>query len=158
MTKRSSTKPPPRDWVFFTDRDLGNTIPDALRQAGYHVERHDDHFSPTTTDEEWLPIVAERGWVALSHNKKIRAIAAERDAAMRAGLALFFLIGKMPHPDLAKNLVATLPRIIRFREKHEPPFIARVHRPELKFPLGSRPGTVEMALTRAQWERELDAD
>lgn len=98
-----------------------------------------------------MPFVAKNGWIALSHNKKIRRVAIQRDIAMRAGLALFFLIGKDHHPDLAKNLVATLPRIIQFREKHPAPFIAHITRPDAKFPLGSRPGNVDMVLTKEQW-------
>lgn len=73
---------------------------------------------------------------------------------MRGGLALFFLIGKR-HQDLVRNLVVTMPRIIAFREKNNPPFIAKVHRPPAKFPLGSRPGIVEMALTEAEWLKML---
>jgi hypothetical protein len=103
----------------------------------------------------WLPEVAKRGWIALSHNKGIRRVREERDAAMRAGLALFFLIGKK-YEDLIVNVVATAPRIIRFREKHAPPFIAHIRRPPAKFRVGSRPGDVEMALTREQWEASRD--
>jgi hypothetical protein len=120
--------------------------------AGFAVERSATHFpDPTTPDEVWLPEVARRGWIALTHDKRILRVKLERDAAMNAGLALFALIGNMRHGDLAKNLVATVPRIIRFREKHEPPFIARVHRCEAKFVVGSRPGSVEMALTKPDW-------
>lgn len=126
--------------------------------AGYSVERHDKHFPDNKTpDEVWLPVVASHGWLALTRDKGIRRIHVERDAAMRAGLALFVLTGKLPHPELAKNLVATAPRIIRFREKHEPPFIARVFRPVAKYPVGSRPGTVEMALSEAEWTALLKA-
>ena len=152
MTKRSSTKQPPKNWVFFTDRDLGNAVPDAIDAAGYTVERHEIHFPDSSTpDEVWLPFVANKGWVALTHDKRIRRVKIERDAAMNAGVALFFLIGNMPHRDLAKNLVATIPRIIHFREKHDVPFIARVHRCEAKFVVGTRPGTVDMALTKPDW-------
>ncbi len=118
--------------------------------------RHDDYFQEQNTqDTEWMPAVASEGWIALSHNKRIGTIAIEKDVAMRAGLALFFLIGKMKHEDLASNLVVTIPRIIRFREKYDPPFIAKVHRPDAKFILGSRPGSVEMYLTESQWRASL---
>ena len=155
MTKPSATKPPRRSWTFFTDRDLGNAIPNALLEAGYNVVRHDEIFGPRTRDEEWLPVVAARGWLALSHNKRIRRVSIERDAAMRSGLALFLLIGKMPHAELAKNLLATAPQIIEFRERHEPPFIARIARPESKFAVGSRAGIVEMVLTESEWRLQL---
>lgn len=127
-------------------------MPNALRKAGYPVEIHDDHFPNSHThDEVWLPEVAARGWIALSHNKGIRRVDKERDAAMRGGLALFFLIGKR-HEDLVTNVVATADRIIRFREKHTPPFIAHVTRPPTKFAVGSRPGDVKMMLTKDQWK------
>jgi hypothetical protein len=80
----------------------------------------------------------------------MRRVAFQRDIAMRSGLALFFLIGKN-HDDFMRNLIVTLPRIIGFREKHEPPFIAHITRPETKFPVGSRPGKVDMVLTKEQW-------
>lgn len=82
---------------------------------------------------------------------RIRRVSVQRDIAMRAGLALFFLIGKDHHGELAKNLVATLPRIIRFREKHPAPFIAHITRPDAKFAIGSHPGNVDMVLTKEQW-------
>jgi hypothetical protein len=152
LTKRSSTKQPPKNWVFFTDRDLGNAIPDSLEAAGHAVERAETHFVDTKTrDEVWLPHVAAQGWLALTHDKKILRVKIERDAAMNSGLALFLLIGSMPHADLAKNLIATIPQILRFRVKHDPPFIARVHRCAAKFSVGTKPGIVEMALTKAQW-------
>ncbi|MGI8496250.1 MAG: hypothetical protein ACR2OG_01525 [Gemmatimonadaceae bacterium] len=81
----------------------------------------------------------------------------ERDAAMRGGLALFMLIGKA-HDQLQRNLIVTMPRIIRFREQNKPPFIAHVTRPEAKIPVGSRPGNVQMKLTVEQWRAVLDEE
>jgi hypothetical protein len=74
---------------------------------------------------------------------------------MHAGLALFFLIGNCGHDELVRNLIVTVPRIIRFREKNDPPFIAHVTRPESKYETGSRPGNVTMFLTKAQWLEQL---
>ena len=122
------------------------------------MECHDDYFPDTRTqDVVWLPEVASRGWIALSHNKAIRHVESERDAAMRAGLALFFVIGKR-HEDYKKNLIVTMPLIVAFREKHQPPFIAKIHRPKTQFPVGSRPGRVEMDLTKEQWLAMIDEE
>jgi hypothetical protein len=157
LKRQSSTKPPlsnPSEWIFFTDRDLGKSIPIALRAAGFRVERHDDHFGPTTADEVWLPEVASRRWVAISHDKRIRRVGLQRDAAMRSGLALFLLIGKR-HDELQRNLIPTMPRMIRFLQRHRPPFIAHVARPETRFPVGSRPGNVEMVLSAEAWHSRL---
>lgn len=74
---------------------------------------------------------------------------------MRAGGRPFHLIGKN-HAEITQNLIATIPRIIRFVERHPAPFIARIMRPEPKFAVGSRPGRIEMALTKGEWQFLLD--
>ena len=151
LRKPSSTNPPPDGLVFFTDRDLGNAIPDALVQAGAEVRRHDNLFASTTPDTEWLSYVGAQGWIALSRNKKIEKVRVERDIAMRAGVPLFFLVGKLFHPQLAANLVLTLPRVIRFYKKNPKPFMAKIHRPEAPGLVGIDPGRVEMSLTLEDW-------
>jgi hypothetical protein len=52
-----------KEVVFFTDRSLGLGVPQALKDAGYCVERHADHFVDDAPDEEWLADVGARGWV-----------------------------------------------------------------------------------------------
>jgi hypothetical protein len=149
LRRQSSTKPQ-HEYVFFTDRDLGKIVPNALEQAGVRVERHDSHFPPTTPDVAWLAAVGERGWIALTHNRRLRYVAVERDMVMRARVALFCLIGDVPHQELAANVVRTLDRIIAFREAHSPPFIAKVYRPS---PRGSvKPGHVTLDLSLSQWK------
>ena len=59
-------------FVYFTDRDLGKRFPDILQDAGLTVERHADHFVHNAPDEEWLAKVSARGWIALTHNQRIR--------------------------------------------------------------------------------------
>lgn len=143
--------------VLFTDRDLGKRVPDALEAAGFSVERHDHHFGPRTTDPAWLTEVGSRGWIPFSHNKDIRYRTQERDAAMRAGLPLFLLIGHAPHAELAANLVETMPRILEFLDVHEPPFIAKVYRPTPVAEVGKKPGRVEMWLSEAAWKAMTEA-
>lgn len=124
-------------FVYFTDRDLGNRFPDTLSAAGLKVERHRDHFSPAAPDEEWLAKVGARGWIALTHDRRIRYKPNERDAVMRHRVALLVIVGHAPHVDLAGSFVATLPRIERFLARHTPPFIAKVYRPP---PARAQPG------------------
>lgn len=115
--------------VFFTDRDLGKRFPEILRSSGIRVERHADHFEPDTPDEIWLEAIGKRGWIALTHDRRIRYKPNERDAVMRHGVALLVIVGADPYTDLAHNFVATLPRIKSFLGRHKPPFIAKVYRP-----------------------------
>jgi hypothetical protein len=116
-------------FVYFTDRDLGIRFPEILRSAGLRVERHRDHFAHDAPDDQWLGTVGERGWIALTHNRRIRYTPNERDAVMRNRVALLMIVGTAPYPDLARSFVATLPRIERFLTRHQPPFIAKVYRP-----------------------------
>jgi len=115
--------------VFFTDRDLGARFPEILSAAGLSVERHRDHFPPDCADETWLRVVGQRGWVALTHDRRIRYKPNELNAVMRHRVALLVVVGKAPYPDLARAFVTTFPRIRRFLERNAPPFIAKVYRP-----------------------------
>jgi len=115
--------------VYFTDRDLGKRFPEILRTAGLTVERHVDHFGDDAADETWLEEIGKRGWVALTHDQRIRYKPNERDAVIRHRVALLVIIGAAPFADLARAFVATLPRIEHFLRRHKPPLIAKVYRP-----------------------------
>ena len=58
--------------VYFTDRDLGKRFGEILKAGGLTVERHGDHFAPDTPDEAWLAEVGRRGWIVLTHDRRIR--------------------------------------------------------------------------------------
>jgi hypothetical protein len=116
--------------IFFTDRDLGAQIfPQILREAGIHVEPHDDHFTGAPKDEEWIPKIAARGWFVLTHNERIRYVTVEREAVLNSGVGMFVLVGKATTRELAHNFVNTYNQITAFADAHSRPFIARVYRP-----------------------------
>ncbi len=112
--------------TFFTDRDLGKIFPDMLSAAGVRVERHADHFAPETADEDWLAHVGRAGWIALTHDRRIRY---ELAAVVRHHVSLLVVVGHAPHRELATRFIYTLPRVQAFLATHRPPFIARVKRP-----------------------------
>ena len=115
--------------VFFTDRDLGKQFPGILREAGLVVERHDDHFRHNTPDEEWLAEVSRRGWIAITHNKRIRYTPNELAAIIQHRVTLIVVIGRPPMADLARAFVATSQLVQQFVSEHQPPYIAKVYRP-----------------------------
>lgn len=115
--------------VYFTDRDLGRNFPEILRTAGLRVERHADHFAHDTADEKWLEAVGRKGWFALTHDRRIRYKQNELDAVIRHSVALLVIVGAVPHAELARGFVATLPQVERFIAAHETPYIAKVYRP-----------------------------
>lgn len=115
--------------VFFTDRDLGNGFPDILAASGLAVERHRTHFPHDCPDEVWLGTVGANGWVAITHDARIRYKPNELAAVVRHRVALLVVVGKAPFADLARNFVATAPNILKFLAHQKPPVIAKVYRP-----------------------------
>jgi hypothetical protein len=115
-------------FVYFTDRDLGLSFPEILRMAGLAVERHRDHFAHDAPDEQWLAQAGARGWVALTHNSRIRYTPNEKAAVIRHRVRLLIIIGQASYPKLAESFVATRLRIERFLERRDPPLIAKVYR------------------------------
>ena len=115
--------------VFFTDRDLGKRFPAILGASGLTIERHADHFAPDCPDEVWLEDIGRRGWIAVTHDGRIRYKPNELAAVMQHRVALLVMIGNAPYPQLAQAFVATHHRILDFLGRHEPPYIAKVYRP-----------------------------
>ena len=130
--------------VFFTDRDLGKQVPEILSTAGLSVERHGAHFGPAATDEEWLETVGRNGWIAITHDTRIRYKPNELAAVVRHRVALLVVVGKAPLPELARSYVATLPRIEAFLEAHNAPFIAKVYRGPAPDDATSSTGRIEL--------------
>lgn len=114
--------------VFFTDRDLGLQFPEILRQAGLRVERHTDHFPHDCPDDVWLSAVASRGWVALTHDSRIRYKPNELAAIVDHRVTLLVIVGKAPYPELARSFVTTLDAVLEFLDAHPPPVIGKVYR------------------------------
>jgi hypothetical protein len=132
--------------VYFTDRDLGKQFGEILKEGGLTVERHADHFAPDTPDEVWLAEIGKRGWIALTHDRRIRYKPNERDAVMRHGVSLLVIVGAAPFAELARAFVTNLSRIEDFLVRHKPPFIAKVYRPSPAdiTQRGGSPGRVEL--------------
>jgi predicted nuclease of predicted toxin-antitoxin system len=126
----NSRSKPPEPPVFFLDRSLGKKrIAAALRQVEAIVHIHDDYFPPDAKDEDWLAEAGRRGWVVLTKDHRIRYRHVERLALMKAGVAAFILTsGDLQGDEMAQIFVKTLPRITRFLQKHEKPFIAKIAR------------------------------
>ena len=73
--------------------------------------------------------MAERGWIAVTHDTRIRYKPNELASVEAHGVALLVVIGHAPYAELARSFVATAPRIVEFVREHRPPFIAKVYRP-----------------------------
>jgi hypothetical protein len=130
LSRRSGTRhsEPPEPFVFFVDRSLGRrTVVEALREAGAHVEAHDDHFAPDTADEDWLIEVGGRGWIVLTKDQRIRRRPHELQALKVAKVRAFVLTSQhLRGEEMAAIFVKHLRRIERLARREAPPFIAQV--------------------------------
>ena len=70
----------------------------------------------------------------------------EKEAVIRARAALFIVVGKASHKELAENFVRSIRVVERFARRHEAPFIAKVYRPPGSGAPGLQPGPGRVAL------------
>ena len=124
-----SSSGPPEPIVFFTDRDLGKQFPEILAKAGIEVRRHADLFPPDCPDEEWLSYVGTHGWVAVTHDARIRYKPNEKKAVIDNEVRLLVIVGRAPLAALAENFVSSMTKIEAFVADHPAPWIAKVYTP-----------------------------
>jgi PIN like domain len=114
--------------TYFTDRDLGHQFPQVLRATGLKVERHDDHFSPLTQDDEWLPIIGRKGWIAVTRDARIRYSPLALRVSMESGVRLFVMVGKLTASESPEIFLKWRKQIEAFAEAESAAFIAKVRR------------------------------
>lgn len=134
---------------YFADRNLGAKIfPAALRAAGIKVHAHNEHFAHDAADADWIPVVAQRGWVILTSDAAIRRNPLERAAVLTSGAAMLVLVGaNAKTAELARNFVNTLPKIESFLARESVPLMAKVFRPNPTSEVAEgKPGRIERVL------------
>ncbi len=116
--------------TFFLDRALGkHVIAGALRAAGFNVEVHDDHLPIDAPDEDWIQLIADRGWIGITKDRHIRHRHNEL-AAVKAFKASILVVRakNATGGDIADVLIRSLPKIQKFVASNKPPFVAGVDR------------------------------
>jgi len=110
------------------DECLGrHFVPDALRQAGAHVEVHHHHFQPGARDDEWLPVVGEREWIVLTKDRHIRRRELEISAIINARVRAFVMTAAdLTGPEQATVFVRALNKMNRIAAASRGPLIGRV--------------------------------
>ena len=123
-----------------------------LTGAGLKVEPHFEHYREGTEDAHWLAECGHRGWVVLTHDRRIRSDVYKIEKLMSSATQVFLLIGH-PHDrtfveSAARGLVNNLPRIAALLDKRKGEgFLAKVYRPK-----GSEEfGEIKLWLTLEKW-------
>jgi hypothetical protein len=122
--------PPDRFTIFLDENHCNNSkILSVLETAGISVERHLDHFSRGTPDEDWLPFVGRNGWALITTDKRIRYRSNEKRAVEKYGVRMFyFSTNEMSGRQMAAALEKALPRMQRIFISQKPPYCAAITR------------------------------
>jgi predicted nuclease of predicted toxin-antitoxin system len=91
--------------VTFIDRSVPRSVADAVKRIRDDVLSLEDEFSHDVSDREWLAAAGERGWLVITHDRKVRTRPGERRAIMEHGVGCFILTYKQ---DLKKEEIAAL--------------------------------------------------
>lgn len=95
-----------------------------------------NHFPIGTHDVFWIPVVAQHGWVALTHDFHVRYNAVEREVIMASGLRVIVIRSGSTHAEMARIFLDLREQIIHFLQQHPAPFIARLYRDRIELWLG----------------------
>lgn len=129
--RNSNSLPEPlEDPVFFVDRSLGGrSVVRILREAGWKVERHDDHFPADTPDTTWILEVGRRGWFILTADDRLRYNPTEKGALLSSGTLTFILASRknLTGPEMGGAFRAVRASILAVIESQPPPAIFKVY-------------------------------
>jgi predicted nuclease of predicted toxin-antitoxin system len=119
----SSSASPPDARRLLIDRCAWSaTLGRALTDAGIPFEAHHEHFRHDTPDSEWLAAAADRNWLVITRDKRIRYTANELAAVRKARLHLFvFTQGALSAEETGRIVVACYTAIIRASRSVAPP-------------------------------------
>lgn len=126
----SKPRLPQPERTFYLDECLGGQkVYSALTQAGIKVELHSNHFPRGTPDDQWLPVVGERGWILLTQDKKIRSRKNEILALRDSGVCAFIIAAKgLRGEEIGELIVRVMPKIERILKNTGPPIVAIINR------------------------------
>jgi len=142
--------------VFF-DRTIGHNIPDACKLLDMRVEAHRDHFAHDAPDEVWLPVVAEKRWMVVTNDNRIRFNELELTALIENRVGCVMLgSGSRTRREYMRALLDAWSEIERLEREEPRPFIYVLHadgRLERRYP----PSDPVAPRRRRRWRRERDA-
>ena len=91
--------------MIFIDRSVPRGVADAVKKMRDDVLWLEDVFPHDVSDEEWLAEAGQKGWLVITHDRKIRTRPGERRAIMDNEVGCFIMTYKQ---DLVKNEILAL--------------------------------------------------
>ena len=112
----------------FFDDILGPALAVGLKGFGVDAMHLLEEFDPGTPDIDWLPYVAERGYVLFTRDNKILLRPQERAILKEHKIGTFFLSGKnMSRWDHIRQIIRAWHKI-EDAAKDKPPFAYKINR------------------------------
>jgi hypothetical protein len=122
---------PPEPLTFFIDADLGTRFFQAIAlDPRFSTEFLGRHFPQSTDDGVWIDFISTNGWIAVTHDKRIRR--QHRQMIARTSARIIILAGTSSLESQAQNFRASFPQIERFVRSHSGPFTAKLRQPTLR--------------------------
>ncbi len=118
---------------LFLDRSLGSIkVPGILRQAGLCLVTLAEHYGmprdETVADPEWLALVGENDWIALTKDKRIRLARENYQALITHRVRCFYISNQgVTGDEMAARYLRNLSRITKACARSGP-FIFAVHK------------------------------
>ena len=115
----SSIDSPPDPQALFIDRCAwSGALGRALTEAGIAFVAHHDQFEHDTPDEVWLSAAADKAWLVVTRDQRIRYHANELAAMRRARLHVFvFTQGGLTGAETGRILVRCHAAMVRHAEQ-----------------------------------------
>ncbi|WP_176342572.1 PIN-like domain-containing protein [Oceanibaculum nanhaiense] len=118
--------------TFYFDRCFGKRLPEFLERANppfsvEHQHNKRNRFPQDMTDDAWLKICGERGWVAFTHDSKFQHLEVEALAIKQHKVAGFAIWGaQMPTWDKVCLFVRGYPKMMEIIKSEKPPYLYRL--------------------------------
>ena len=114
--------------MIFIDRSIPRGVAEAVRRMREDVIWLEDEFRHDVPDEEWLAVAGQRGWLVITHDRRIRTRPGERQVIMENGVGCFIMTYRqdLKKEEIVALISATLEEMERRFETTPRPFIYTV--------------------------------
>lgn len=77
--------------TYFLDNTFSIRFAKVLQVLGEDVHHLQEDFPPDTKDENWIPIIGERGWIIVTGDNRIRTKQVNKIALKKANIPAVFM-------------------------------------------------------------------
>lgn len=111
---------------FFFDKNVGKSVPEALRGVGLDVQIFSEEYGSDLTEDDdtfWIVPATNAGRIIVGKDGGIRKNPVEREAFRNAGGQLFLLQNHLRAFHMLRSFLSAWSKIVDVVETRDPPFI-----------------------------------